>query len=256
MSSAKKMAIITATTLGVASLMSMSAATNAEMMFKYKSPSTSSISSSGEDLASPECYEPDNVGTIGNAPGCEGMLIVDDYRLRVNASHAANRNGGYASFSNPEGGFPRFYVSHGGEKYTFEDSDKNIFTGQVEDMSYLFYDVDYTGDIGYWDVSSATNMDFMFEYSVEFNPDISSWNVSSVTSMVEMFKGHDRKSHTFDQDISSWDVSNVTDMRRMFIYNYSFDQNLTSWNVENVQYHMEFNKNSSLSDENIPADFR
>ena len=37
-----------------------------------------------------------------------------------------------------------------------------------------------------------------------FNQDISSWDVSSVTDMEYMFRAT-----PFNQDISSWDVSNV-----------------------------------------------
>ena len=56
-----------------------------------------------------------------------------------------------------------------------------------------------------------TDMSYMF-YNTTFNEDISSWNVSTVTDMSYMFNTAD----AFNQDISSWDVSNVTDMQYMF----------------------------------------
>ena len=37
------------------------------------------------------------------------------------------------------------------------------------------------------DTSSVTNMNSMFNTAIKFNQDISSWNVSSVTNMSYMF---------------------------------------------------------------------
>ena len=53
------------------------------------------------------------------------------------------------------------------------------------------------------DTSNITDMSNLFEDS-EFNGNISNWNVSNVTNMSGMFNGS-----VFNQDISNWDVSNV-----------------------------------------------
>ena len=52
----------------------------------------------------------------------------------------------------------------------------------------------------------------MFNYALDFNHDISVWDVSSVTDMSYMFSSAD----SFNQDISDWDVSSVTSMGSMF----------------------------------------
>jgi surface protein len=54
-----------------------------------------------------------------------------------------------------------------------------ICTTKITDMSGMFYDSQFNGDISNWDVSNVTNMSVMFEYS-QFNGDISNWDVSNV----------------------------------------------------------------------------
>ena len=48
----------------------------------------------------------------------------------------------------------------------------------------------------------------MFVNTYSFNQPLDTWDVSSVTEMEYMFQSAD----SFNQDISSWDVSSVTDM--------------------------------------------
>ena len=79
----------------------------------------------------------------------------------------------------------------------------DIDTSSITDMSHLFKDSDFNGDISKWDVSNVTNMIGMF-MSSKFNNDISNWDVSNVESMISMFAGSN-----FNADISNWNVSNV-----------------------------------------------
>ena len=90
-------------------------------------------------------------------------------------------------------------------------------------------------DISDWDVSSVTDMSYMFAYCKELKSvgDISYWNVSSVTDMSWMFL--DCK--FFNQDISKWDVSKVSNMSYMFYGCASFNQDISKWNVYNVKHH-------------------
>lgn len=176
------------------------------------------------------CYKPSNIGTIGNMPGCDGMLIVDNAMLKS----ALNNN---------------YTISHDGIDYSFEDSEYNIFTGQVESMYNLFYATRFNGDIGYWDTSSVTNMKYMFFNANYFNQDIGSWDTSNVLYMDRMLMG----ASNFNKDISSWDTSNVISMFQMFRNATSFNQNIGSWDTSNVKDMMYMFDGASSFNGNISS---
>ncbi len=103
----------------------------------------------------------------------------------------------------------------------------DIDVGLITDFGAIFLNSDRSDFSGIesWDVSNATNMEYMFANAVNFNEPIGKWNVSNVLDMSSMFEG----AINFNQDISRWRVENVYDMSSMFKNASSFKQNLSSW---------------------------
>ena len=63
----------------------------------------------------------------------------------------------------------------------------DIDVSKITDMSLLFKDTNFNGNVSNWDVSNVDNMSGMFYECNSFNQDISNWNVSNVKDMSSMF---------------------------------------------------------------------
>tara|TARA_B100000749_G_C18431332_1_gene468087 strand:+ start:1002 stop:1730 length:729 start_codon:yes stop_codon:yes gene_type:complete len=173
------------------------------------------------------CDNPDNVGSIGSNGKCSGKLIVSNELLKS----IVDTRGDY--------------------------SDEAIYTGQVTNMSSLFYNEFIIYSISGWDISNVTDMSYMFRFS-RFTPSslssggIEQWNVSSVINMKGMFSDASR----FSQDISNWDVSNVTNMDSMFFNATEFGRQtdgIANWCVINISHEPElFSYRANLHQDKRP----
>lgn len=79
-------------------------------------------------------------------------------------------------------------------------------TGNVTNMKETFAGCQRMGHLTFWDTSSVTTMEGMFQEAYQFNSDLSNWNVSKVTNMDRMFSGV----QWFISSLENWNVQHIT----------------------------------------------
>jgi surface protein len=106
----------------------------------------------------------------------------------------------------------------------------------IQDFSYVFSAdrnpllVNFNEDLSDWDMSSATNLRYMFRRCRRFNSDVSRWNVANVTNFSHMFSC----CGAFKSDVSRWNTVGATDMSFMFRYCHHFNSDVSQWDVSNA----------------------
>lgn len=157
-----------------------------------------------------------------------------------------------------------FYLTN---SFLGASSMQNWDTSNIENFSFMFAQHNTIGQfyspvltfnppqLSSWDMSSATDLSYMFTGRTYFNQNLNSWNVSNVKNTGWMFAlcsaynqplnnwdtSNFEKIHymffltpAFNQPLNDWDTSNLTNLNNTFAFSTSFNQNLDSWDVSNA----------------------
>lgn len=97
----------------------------------------------------------------------------------------------------------------------------------VTNLSYVFWQSNFNGDVTRWDTSKVTTMRGAFRTAGLFNRSLATWDTSNVTTMQEMFNG----ATSFNKPIGGWNVGKVTNFYQAFDHALAFNQPIGTWNT-------------------------
>ena len=119
-----------------------------------------------------------------------------------------------------------------------------VLPSTVVNLESVFWGADSFNhpNIGAWDTSNVTNMNFLFDDASAFNQSLSGWDTGSVSNMAGMFSG----ASAFNQSLSGWNTGSVTNMESMFRDASAFNQSLSGWNTSNVTNMSQMFLNASM----------
>lgn len=180
-----------------------------------------------------DCLDSSNVGYIGDAGACNGLLIVNNSLLKtiVDANGTYESHGTVWSADDVYTGQVNSTLLLFSGKADFNEDISYWDMSNVYDARYMFNGADsFNRDIGGWDVSNMGRTSYMFNEAESFNADISQWDVSDMFEARGMFYG----TVAFNADIGGWDTSSLDDAYQMFAYTESFNQDISGWDTSST----------------------
>ncbi len=72
------------------------------------------------------------------------------------------------------------------------------------DMTFTFGNTAIVDGVGHWDMSTVTNLDFMFYQSPNFDEDLGGWDISNITSMSDMLVDVGMSTANYDATLTGW----------------------------------------------------
>ena len=118
------------------------------------------------------------------------------------------------------GSYPELFYSCK-KKECYELS--NLDISKIDDLSFVFSESNYNGDLSKWNVFSCKNMERMFDCSIFNNDSIKYWDISNVKKTYYMFYNS-----KFEKDISLWNFSEDSNCDNIFVYNENFKNKYNS----------------------------
>ncbi len=101
---------------------------------------------------------------------------------------------------------------------------------RVTSLTRTFSESPFNQNIGGWNTSSVTAMDYTFNWATSFNQPLNAWNTGNVETMRSMFF----QATSFNQPLSSWNTAKVTTIENIFRNANAFNGAINTWDVSNV----------------------